>query len=294
MTETADVRDDAAGRAGGPDSDLTYARYLRIPELLSLQVPSAARVHDERLFITVHQTQELWFAQLLAELDDARDLMLDGEPRRARLRIARCLEIGRTLIDGLRPLRTMPAGEFLAFRGRLGTASGAQSAQYREIEVVSGAAWADREALPEGLSDAEAARLRRRHAEPNLWDGFLSVLRKCGFGVATPAGRRAALDRIAGRPDAPDPVGAAPGPDALPRLGDLLGELAELATALLDYDTMWAEWRTAHILLVERQIGARTGTGGSSGAPHLRMGVGRRFFPELWDAVAPGPLAAVP
>ncbi|MDT0446660.1 tryptophan 2,3-dioxygenase family protein [Streptomyces johnsoniae] len=253
----------------------TYSSYLRIAELLALQSPSAARVHDERLFITVHQVQELWFAQLLTELADARDLMLDGEPRRARLRLARCLEIDRALIAGLRPLHTMPPREFHAFRGHLGTASGAQSAQYREIESLSGATWARSDRLPTGLAAAEGERLRRRNAEPSLWDGFLTLLGKAGFDMATRESRRTAFAHLAAHPDD-------------------LPELTQLAETLLDHDTVWAEWRAAHTLLVERQIGALPGSGGSTGAPHLRAGMHRRFFPELWESGTPDPLTATP
>lgn len=118
MTEAVGTSERAAHpeRAAEPEG-VTYANYLRLPELLSLQVPLADGAHDERLFITVHQVQELWFGQLLAELADARGRMLDGDARTARVRLVRCVGITRVLIAGIRPLRGMPPREFHAFRG---------------------------------------------------------------------------------------------------------------------------------------------------------------------------------
>ncbi|MFE0107444.1 tryptophan 2,3-dioxygenase family protein [Streptomyces sp. NPDC059009] len=259
--------------------EATYGTYLNLPQLLSLQVPSAAHVHDERLFITVHQVQELWFAQLLAELTDARDAMQDGDPRQARARLARSLTIVRSLITGLTPLRTMPPAAFHAFRGELGTASGAQSAQFHEIEAVYGAQWCQDRPIPSGLSDEEQERLRRRRSDPTLWDAFLALLRKSGFEVETAAGRQTTCIRLTENlaPHTPEPTPDLPGPDDLT-------ELADLADLLIEHDEIWSEWRTGHTLLVERQIGARQGTGGSTGIPYLRAGIHRRFFPELWEA----------
>ncbi|MET9608728.1 tryptophan 2,3-dioxygenase family protein [Streptomyces sp. NPDC006512] len=261
---------------------VTYADYLRLPELLALQVPLADGVRDERLFITVHQVQELWFAQLLGELSDARERILDGDPRTARARLVRSTVITRALIAGMRPLRGMPPREFHAFRGALGSSSGAQSAQYVEIAALSGADWVHGEygaRVVAGLGAAERERLRARLAEPTLWEAFLGLLGKAGFEVATEAGRRAAYGRLGD----------------LPRDGDAaeLAELAELAEALVDHDEIWTEWRACHALLVERQIGGRPGTGGSSGVAHLRAAVHRRFYPELWEARG-GEAAALP
>ncbi|MGW7104272.1 tryptophan 2,3-dioxygenase family protein [Streptomyces sp. NPDC054883] len=259
---------------------VTYSGYLRLPELLSLQVPLADGVHDERLFITVHQVQELWFGQLLAELADARERMLDGDARTARVRLVRCVAITRVLIAGIRPLRGMPPREFHAFRGVLGSSSGAQSAQYIEIAALCGADWvhgAYGARAVAGLSGPEQERLRERLAQATVWDAFLALLGKAGFAVADEEGRRAAYERL-----------AAPGADGDPAQ---FAELAELAEALVDLDEVWTEWRACHALLVERQIGAGPGSGGSTGVAHLRAAVHRRFYPELWqarDAALPG------
>lgn len=259
---------------GTPTSEtVTYSAYLRLPELLSLQVPLADGVHDERLFITVHQVQELWFGQVLAELTDARDRMLDGDARTARARIVRCVAVTRVLVAGISPLRGMPPREFHAFRGVLGSSSGAQSAQYVEIAALCGADWvhgAHGARAVAGLSGPERERLRGRLADASVWDAFVALLGKAGFTVADREGRRAAYERL-----------AAPGVDGDPAQ---FAELAELAEALVDLDEAWTEWRAAHALLVERQIGAGPGSGGSSGVAHLRAAVYRRFYPELWEA----------
>ncbi|MFJ5305305.1 tryptophan 2,3-dioxygenase family protein [Streptomyces sp. NPDC088350] len=230
---------------------LTYGAYLRLPQLLGQQLPRAEAAHDEHLFITVHQVHELWFKQLLVELTDARDRMLAGDSAVAVRRLRRCREIERALLDALELLDTMAPHDFEAFRGALGTASGGQSAQFHEIEALS--ARRDRARSMRWLTDAERARLDRRLLEPTLWDGFLAVL--------------------AGLPRAG-------------RAGALRGEgpLGALVDGLLGHDEGWALWRTRHVRVVERQIGAGRGTAGSSGAAYLRARTGERFFPELWEA----------
>ncbi|XUL89401.1 tryptophan 2,3-dioxygenase family protein [Streptomyces galilaeus] len=233
-------------------TSLTYGTYLRLPQLLGQQLPQAAAAHDEHLFITVHQVHELWFKQLLVELTDARDRMLAGESAVALRRLRRCREIERALLDALALLDTMAPGDFEAFRGALGTASGGQSAQFHEIEALS-ARRDHRTRSMRWLTEAERARLDRRLLEPTLWDGFLAAL------AGLPRAGRAAAFR-----------------------GE--GPLGELADALLGHDEGWALWRARHVLVVERQIGKGRGTAGSSGAAYLRERTGERFFPQLWEA----------
>ncbi|MGW2681021.1 tryptophan 2,3-dioxygenase family protein [Streptomyces sp. NPDC001436] len=257
---------------------VTYSAYLKLPALLALQAPLAEGVADELLFITVHQVQELWFGQLLRDLADARDRMLEGDPRAARARLVRAVSLTRALIAAIHPLRSMPPREFHAFRGALGSSSGQQSAQYVEIAGLCGADWVrgehGRRAVA-GLAAEERERLRGRLAEPTLWEGFLGLLAKAGFAVGTREERGEAYARLAAGPRDGDPA--------------RLAEVAELAEALVDHDEVWTEWRACHALLVERQIGGLPGTGGSSGVAQLRASVYRRFYPELWEARDPGP-----
>ena len=260
------------GHGAGPDRQfgeegrrLSYGSYLRVPELLDQQVPvTDPPAHDELLFIVIHQVYELWFRLLLHELGDARDLMLSGEAYLPRQRLLRAHAVQRVLIEQVDVLETMTPQDFLAFRASLAPASGFQSVQFREIEFLSGAkdpAYLER---LRDASPAEQQRMRDRLAEPTLWDGLLSLLEKAGFDVTTEQTRRDALlavsrDRMA------------------------YGPLWDLAEALVEHDSLWARWRSRHVLMVERQIGRKSGTGGSTGAPYLSGRLGLRFYPELWE-----------
>ncbi|MET9731896.1 tryptophan 2,3-dioxygenase family protein [Streptomyces sp. NPDC006458] len=242
---------------------LTYAEYLRLPGLLTQQSPrGGGAAHDEELFIVVHQVHELWFKLLLAELTDARDRMLAGETAVPARRLHRCREIEGALVAALGLLDTMEPADFRAFRGALGTASGAQSAQFHEIEALSGRTDGVLEDGGAWLTTAERARVDRRMLEPTLWEAFLAVLRARGFACASRTERRAAYDEIV--------------------RGDTAA--GELMVALLAYDRGWARWRERHVAVVQRQIGGARGSGGSTGAAYLRARASYRFFPELWEA----------
>src|SRR4029079_6514776 len=160
------VNDPHFGEQGGL---LTYGGYLRLPELLEQQVPeSDPPAHDELLFITIHQAYELWFKLLLAELTDARDRMLAGETYLTRVRLERCHVIERLLVTQVDVIDTMTPQDFLAFRTKLAPASGFQSAQFREIEFLSGLKDPAYLARLRGLGRVEVAALRRRLDEPSL------------------------------------------------------------------------------------------------------------------------------
>jgi len=250
------------GEQGGR---LTYGAYLQLGELLSAQLPeSVPPAHDELLFITIHQAYELWFKLLLHELTDARDRMLVGETYLPRTRLERCQVIEKLLVNQVDVIDTMTPQDFLVFRHKLSPASGFQSAQFREIEFLSGLKDAGYLARFRGLSDVERERLTRRLAEPSLWDGFLAVLGKAGFSVATEEERFAAYKRIA-------------------EDRERFGPLWDLAEALVDHDQAWSLWRARHVLMAERQIGTKRGTGGSAGGAYLRSRVEMRFYPELWE-----------
>ena len=250
------------GESGGR---LSYGSYLRIPELLQQQVlVSDPPEHDELLFITVHQVYELWFAQMLHELTAARDQMLVGETYLPRKALQRVHVIERVLIQQVQVLETMTPQDFLAFRAHLAPASGFQSVQFRELEFLSGArdpAYVDR---MRQASTAEQERMWRRLDEPSLWDAFLRLLEQRGYAVGDVDERRASLLDIAR--------------NAVER-----PELWELSEGLLEHDSLASQWRSRHVDMVERQIGTKTGTGGSSGAPYLRTRLAVRYYPELWE-----------
>jgi tryptophan 2,3-dioxygenase len=252
-------------RFGEQGGLLTYGSYLHLTDLLEQQVPeSSPPAHDELLFITIHQVYELWFKLLLSELTDARDRMLAGESYLPRVRLERCHTIERVLVGQVDVIDTMTPQDFLVFRTKLAPASGFQSAQFREIEFLSGLKDPGYLQRFRGLSDPERDRLSRRLTEPSLWDGYLAVLVKAGFAVGTPDERFAAYAAIA-------------------HDRERFGALWDLAEALVAHDQAWSLWRARHVLMAERQIGTKPGTGGSAGGAYLRSRIEMRFYPELWE-----------
>jgi tryptophan 2,3-dioxygenase len=248
---------------GEDGARLTYGTYLRVPELLDQQ-RLATDAHDELLFITIHQVYELWFQQLLFELESVRDAMVGGQLWWARHLLARVHEIERILIEQISVLETMTPQDFLEFRERLAPASGFQSVQFRELEFLSGAKDPRFVVRLRGVTDDERSRLHRRLAEPTLWDAFIQVLDARGLAAGSDdeireSLRQAAHDR------------------------ETYGEIWELAEALLVHDEHAAGWRARHVTMVERMIGTKTGTGGSSGAAYLRGRLDMRYYPVLWE-----------
>jgi tryptophan 2,3-dioxygenase len=251
------------GELTEPSEDLlTYGSYLMVPELLSLQrLRSDPPVHDELLFIVVHQAYELWFKQLLFELESIRDRMFAGDPERARHYLVRVHAIERVLIEHIEVLQSMSPQDFLAFRALLTPASGFQSVQFRELEFLSGLK--DERYLEDvPAAPADRARLERRLADPTVWDGFCSLLERNGYPMpASDEARRQA---------------------SLVAMAREHRELFAVSEGLLDHDESLSLWRFHHILMVEREIGAKRGTGGSSGVDYLRSTLDKRCFPELW------------
>jgi len=253
---------------------VTYQNYLKVPELLSLQSPlSDPEEHDETLFIVIHQVYELWFKVVLHELDRVRALFVAGDGARAAATLKRVLTVLKVLVAQLDILETMTPVEFESFRDRLESASGFQSAQFRELEFVLGSKRGSViERFPEG--SLERRRLERRLAEPTLWDGFMRFL--AARGCAIPAG---VLARDVTGPVTPD----ADVQDALVRVYRTDPELAGFCERLVDLDEGVQEWRYRHVKMVERTIGAKRGTGGTMGAAYLASTVGSHAFPDLWE-----------
>jgi tryptophan 2,3-dioxygenase len=253
------------GHVSDEEGQLSYGSYLRVPDLLALQSPlSSPPAHDELLFIVVHQAFELWFREMVFELETIRDLMFDGDPHRARHLLARVHTIERLLVEQIEVIETMSPQDFLEFRSNLSPASGFQSVQFREIEFLGGL---KEEGFARGAeTPEERERLERRLAEPTLWDAFRSLLEANGLPMPDDdaEARRTSLLKMA-------------------RDRDAFAELWYLSEDLLVHDELFSLWRQRHILMVERQIGTKRGTGGSSGAPYLRTTLDKRFFPELWE-----------
>ena len=240
-------------RFGEEGRRLSYGTYLKVQELLDLQ-KGLSQEHDELLFIVAHQVYELWFKVVLFELEAARDRIEADDIFFARHFLHRVHAIERLLVEQIEVLETMSPQDFLAFRSQLAPASGFQSVQFREIEFLSGLKEPKYLARVEASTE-EAARLRRRLDESSLDDAFRSLLVRRG----SPSLVDVFKDR------------------------ERHGDLFDLCEALVDHDEAFAHWRARHVLMVERQIGGKTGTGGSSGAEYLRSTLGKRFYPELWD-----------
>lgn len=255
---------------------LTYASYLCVDELLSLQRPRShgphGPEHDELLFIIIHQVYELWFKELLHELDYLQERLRAGDTPRATHTLRRILTVLKTIVSQIDILETMTPLDFNAFRGFLESASGFQSAQFREIEFALG--YKRRAILQHYPANMpERARLERRLAQPTVWDAFLCYLH--GQGYAVPA---AQLTRDVTQPLSPSPDVQALLIDAYRH--DL--SLRHVCERLVDMDEGFMEWRYRHVKMVERTIGAKSGTGGSTGAAYLATTI-KPFFPDLWE-----------
>jgi tryptophan 2,3-dioxygenase len=231
---------------------LSYASYLKIPELLTLQ-KGLTDAHDELLFIVVHQAYELWFKVLIHELEAIRDAIENDRLERARHFLARVKVIEALLVEQVGTLETMAPQDFLTFRSELAPASGFQSIQFREIEFISGLKEPGFLKALEGEQGARS-RLQQRLDEPSLLDAFNGLLDRRGVTVSELYGP-----------------------------GNRHPDVLELAEALLDHDEGFRIWRLRHVQMVERQIGDKPGTGGSTGVRYLQSTLAKRFFPELWE-----------
>lgn len=258
-------------------SDLTYNDYLKVPELLKLQLPLAQPAHnDELLFIIIHQAYELWFKLVLNELENAISHMQAKEVLRAHHFVKRVVEIMKVMVQQIHILETMTPAEFLAFRDHLMPASGFQSLQFREIEFISGLKdekyFMFFQNRPEML-----AQLNLRLAAPDLRSAYYDMLRSMGFAIPEKASdKERAQDGAAQEAvlQAVLPIYQKP-QDNLP--------LYLLTESLVDFDACLIHWRQHHVRVVERIIGYKKGTGGSSGVDYLTATTTKKCFPLLWE-----------
>jgi len=255
---------------------LTYGRYLHLDELLAAQTPlSRPQAHDELLFIIQHQTSELWLKLALHELTGACDDMAGDDLALALKRLARVKQVQKQLIEQWSVLATLTPTEYQRFRGFLGSSSGFQSYQYRAVEFLLGAKDA---AMLEVFADDPAARtlLTAARDRPSLYDEFLRLLARRGHPVPDDVVDRDV--REAHRED--------------PRLVEVFRtiydeperswDVYETCEELVDIEDNLQLWRFRHLKTVERTIGFRTGTGGTTGAAFLRRVLDLTFFPELY------------
>jgi tryptophan 2,3-dioxygenase len=266
------------------DSALTYTSYLAVDELLSLQRPlSQGPEHDEMLFIIIHQTYELWFKQVIHELTALQPALEAGDTHRSMALLKRVRTIMKTCVGQVDILETMTPLQFNSFRTRLNSSSGFHSAQFREVEAMLGRrdqAGADAPAhtgmgMAEHLIDGSPARARVEAAmqKPSIWDSALKYFDARGF--AMPA-------EVLGRDVT---VGYTPHEGVQAALLAAHREDPEcnmIGEALLDLDEGLQEWRYRHVKMVERTIGHKVGTGGSSGVGYLASTLFKPTFPDLW------------
>jgi tryptophan 2,3-dioxygenase len=249
----------------GANSLLSYNEYLKVHDLLRLQRTLSEPVsHDELLFIVIHQTYELWFKQILHELDATIKWLSEGRMFRANHSLRSVISVERILVTQIHILESMAPIGFLEFRDKLNPASGFQSMQFRELEFLSGSK--DERILATFKNDQFAhERLSRRFDAPSLADTFWQLLQQNGLSAETNEERVQSAVEILTHPDK-------------------YAELYNMQDLLVDHDELIVSWRYNHILMVERMLGMKPGTGGSEGVSYLMTTLQKKFFPELWEA----------
>ena len=277
MTDRPVQRDLEPGIQRDLTGQMSYGDYLRLDLLLSAQQPqSDPPQHDELLFIIQHQTSELWLKLLVHELRSARDLLRTDDLAPALKRLARVKHVQHVLTDQWSVLATLTPSEYVLIRPFLATASGFQSAQYREVEFLLGNKNPDMVKVF-AHDPAAQADLETLQNEPSLYDEFLAYLARRGYAVPADL-----LDRDWSQPYRMHP--------------ELLAMFAEVYAApeqhwgvyetceeLVDLEDNFQQWRFRHLQVVQRTIGHKTGTGGSSGVDFLRRALDLTFFPELYE-----------
>lgn len=259
-------------------SPLSYNKYLRVPDLIQLQnCLSDPAHHDEMLFITIHQSYELWFKQILHEIDAAIQFLNSDRPIMATRAMQRVASIEQVLVQQIHILETMTPISFLGFRDQLNPASGFQSMQFREIEMSSGLKDA---AILNNFRDDSFAyeRLEKRFNGETLTDALYSFLRRRGHDAPQDDPQTGEQERL----------------KAYGRRTRVILEILthfearhdeyQLIDALITHDEYFSLWRFHHVKMVERMVGTKKGTGGSEGVGYLRKTLDKKFYPEMWEA----------
>jgi tryptophan 2,3-dioxygenase len=262
---------------------ITYISYLKVDELLELQRPESDGEHDEMLFIIIHQTYELWFKQMLHEIAEVQKTLEAGKSHRSLAILGRVRTIMKTCVGQLDILETMTPLQFNTFRGRLQSSSGFQSAQFREFEAVLGrrdqaGAGAEKHTgmgMAEHLIPGSPARERVEAAmqRRSLWDSTLIYLESRGHKMPADVMNR---DVTVGYTDHEGVQ------EVLLDVHRKDAEAAMICEALVDLDEGLQEWRYRHVKMVERTIGHKMGSGGSSGVGYLSSTLFRPVFADLW------------
>ncbi len=261
---------------------LTYTEYLKIDELLDLNHPQSDE-HDEPLFIAIHQVYELWFKQILHEMQAVQRTLEAGDTFRSLATLGRIRTILKVCVAQLDILETMTPLQYNTFRDRLTSGSGFQSAQFRELEAVlgrrdhagAGAAAGTGMGMSEHLVAGSPARARVESAmaRPSLWDSALRYLVTRGHAMP-----ESVMTRDVSTPYSGDEAVQ----DVLLTVHRTDAEAGLICESLVDIDEGLQEWRYRHVKMVERTIGRKMGTGGSSGVGYLSSTLFHPVFPDLW------------
>lgn len=262
-----DIHVDLAGR-------MTYGDYLQLDTLLAAKKPLSGK-HDEHLFITIHHVQELWLNLMGHELDAAVDFILRDQLPPSFKSMARMTRILEQMISAWNVLSTMTPSDYLEFRNDLGQSSGFQSFQYRAVEFRLGAK-DPKMLLPHRHDRANYERLKAALDAPSLYDASLMLLYRRGFAIPEEIVKRDFSIRHVPNDAVRDAW------LKVYRESKKYFDLYELAEELVDLEDWFQQWRFRHMKTVERIIGFKRGTGGSSGVGFLKSALDHSFFPELW------------
>jgi tryptophan 2,3-dioxygenase len=254
--------------------DMTYGGYLTLDKLLDAQDPVSDH-HDELLFIIIHQTKELWLKQIIHELKLALELVRADKLIEVHKNLSRVSRIQAVMTLSWDVLATLTPTDYMTFRHVLGTSSGFQSAQFRQVEYLLG--------LKDGAhlkfqeeGSAEHRALAGALAMRSLWDEANAALARAGFSLPPEV-----LERDWTRKYEPNPAVEDAWAEVY-RDTERYWEYYQFAEKLMDIDDSMAVWRHKHVVTVERVIGFKTGTGGTAGVPYLQKTITKRAFPELW------------
>jgi tryptophan 2,3-dioxygenase len=253
----------------------TYADYLRLDLLLAAQQP-VSQHHDELLFIVQHQTSELWMKLMIHELEAIRLAVQADQLDSSFKMFARIAAIQAQLFSQWSVLETLTPSEYAEFRASLGTASGFQSPQYRAVEFLLGNK--DRNSLLPHQHDQVAHAMLTQHLNaPSIYDEFLRLLKRRGADIP-----ERLVERDWSLPYEPDPEVTLVFRHIYEQPSKYWDEY-EMCEKLVDVEERFQLWRFRHMMTVQRIIGFKRGTGGSSGVGFLRKALDQSFFPELWD-----------
>ena len=256
-------------------ASMTYAGYLTLDQLLTAQHP-ISDLHDEMLFVIIHQTKELWLKQVIHELKLSLGLVRADQLIPVHKSLSRVTRIQAVMTLSWDVLATMTPTDYTSFRSVLGSSSGFQSGQFRQVEYLLGLKDLAHLRYQEEGSDAHGALAEALH-RPSLWDEANAALARAGLDLPAHV-----LERDWSQPYEPRPAVEAAWTEVY-RDTARWWPLYQLAEKLVDIDDALATWRHKHIVTVERIIGLKRGTGGSAGVPYLQSTLGKRAFPELWS-----------